>query len=68
MGDYLLKFTAPGENKVKIDSEAQVSRNDWISWAECCWNDIRETDTLNVSEGRSENDTKHICPLPAWRD
>ena len=25
--------------------------------------DIRETDTLNVAEGRGENDTKHICPL-----
>ena len=25
--------------------------------------DIRETDTLNVSEGRGEDDTKHICPL-----
>ena len=26
------------------------------------WN-VRETDTLNVAEGRSEDDTKHICPL-----
>ncbi len=61
--DYLLKFRAPGENEVKIDSEFQVSRNNWIEWAECCWMDIRETDTLNVSEGRAEDDTKHICPL-----
>lgn len=61
--DYLLKFRAPGENEVKIDSENQVSRNDWIKWAEACWDDIAETDTLNVSEGRGENDTKHICPL-----
>lgn len=63
--DYLLKFRAPGENTVPVDSEGQVSRNDWIKWAESCWpwTDIRETDTLNVSEGRGENDTKHICPL-----
>jgi DNA modification methylase len=61
--DYLLKFRAPGENAVPIDSTGQVSRNDWINWAECCWADIRETDTLNVSEGRGEEDTKHICPL-----
>lgn len=61
--DYLLKFRAPGENAVRIDSEAQVSRNNWIEWAECCWMDIRETDTLNVAEGRAEDDTKHICPL-----
>jgi DNA modification methylase len=61
--DYLLKFTAPGENAVAVDSEKQVSRNDWIAWAECCWADIRETDTLNVAAGKGENDTKHICPL-----
>lgn len=61
--DYLIKFRAPGENAVAIDSPGEVSRNDWINWAECCWTDIRETDTLNVSEGRGENDTKHICPL-----
>lgn len=61
--DYLLKFVAPGENDVPIQSPNEVSRNDWIKWAECCWDDIRETDTLNVSEGRGEDDTKHICPL-----
>lgn len=61
--DYLLKFTAPGENAVPIRSRGEVSRNDWISWAECTWGDIRETDTLNLAEGRGENDTKHICPL-----
>lgn len=61
--DYLLKFRAPGENEVPIKDPGQVSRNDWIDWAECCWADIRETDTLNVREGRSEEDVKHICPL-----
>jgi len=61
--DYLLKFCAPGENAVRIDSKGEVSRNEWIEWAECCWSDIRETDTLNVREGRGEDDTKHICPL-----
>lgn len=61
--DYLLKFRAPGENAVPIDSKGQVSRNQWIDWAECCWMDIRETDTLNVREGRGADDTKHICPL-----
>ena len=61
--DYLLKFRTPGENAVKIDAKNEVSRNDWIKWAEACWGDIQETDTLNVVEGRGENDTKHICPL-----
>lgn len=61
--DYLIKLKAPGENAVAIKSKGQVSREQWIQWAECCWMDIRETNTLNVSEGRGENDTKHICPL-----
>lgn len=61
--DYLLKFRAPGDNSTPVDTGGQVSRNDWIQWAECCWMDIRETDTLNVKEGRGDDDTKHICPL-----
>jgi len=61
--DYLLKFRAPGDNAVPVHGDGQVTRNDWIDWAECCWMDIRETDTLNVREGRGEDDTKHICPL-----
>lgn len=61
--DYLLKFRAAGENSVAINGEGEVSRNEWIQWAECCWTDIRETDTLNVKEGRGDDDTKHICPL-----
>lgn len=63
--DYLLKFRAPGENQTPIECEGQVSRNDWIEWAESCWSwhTVRETDTLNVREGRGDEDTKHICPL-----
>jgi DNA modification methylase len=41
----------------------QVSRNDWIAWAEGCWDDISETDTLNTAAAKSEDDTRHICPL-----
>lgn len=64
LGDYLLKFVVPGDNAVRIDSKGQVSRNDWIDWAESAWwSDIIETDTLNVKEGRGEDDVKHICPL-----
>jgi DNA modification methylase len=63
LGDYLIKFKAPGENAVPVVGAGQVTRNDWIEWAEGCWMDVRETDTLNVAEGRAENDTKHICPL-----
>lgn len=41
----------------------QVTRNDWIQWAECCWTDIKETDTLNTKAAKTDNDTRHICPL-----
>lgn len=61
--DYLIKFRAPGENAVPIDAKGQISRNEWIQWAEGTWMDIRETNTLNVKEGKGEDDTKHICPL-----
>jgi DNA modification methylase len=61
--DYLIKFRKPGTNEVPIDSEGQVSRNDWIAWAEGCWDDIHETDTLNTAAAKSDDDTRHICPL-----
>jgi len=61
--DYLIKFRAPGDNAVPINTKQQVSREEWIEWAECCWKDIKETDTLNVKDGRGKDDTKHICPL-----
>lgn len=63
LGDYLIKFRAAGVNEVAVDSEEQVSRNDWIEWAECCWWNIKETDTLNTRNAKSEEDVKHICPL-----
>ena len=63
IADYLIKFTAPGENEVPIDAKGDVSRNNWIDWAEPAWMDIRETDTFNTDEGKGEEDTRHICPL-----
>jgi DNA modification methylase len=61
--DYLIKFRKPGENAVPINATGQVSRNDWIAWAEGCWDDIHETDTLNTAAAKSDDDTRHICPL-----
>lgn len=61
-GDYLIKFIVPGLNQVPICSK-EISREDWIDWAEASWSDIRETDTLNTAAAKGENDTKHICPL-----
>lgn len=61
--DYLIKFRKSGDNETPIDAAGEVSRNDWIDWAEGCWSDIQETDTLNTAAAKSEDDTKHICPL-----
>lgn len=61
--DYLLKFNAPGENVIPVDADGDVSRNDWIAWAEAFWDDISETDTLNLRGTKGDGDTKHICPL-----
>ena len=63
LGDYVLKFRVPGDNATPIDTEGEVSRNDWIKWAEACWDDINETDTLNTAAAKSEDDLRHICPL-----
>lgn len=74
LADYLIKFRAPGENEVPIATKKapdglkmvykdEVSRNQWIQWAESHWTDIDQTDTLNVREGRGKDDTRHICPL-----
>lgn len=61
--DYLIKFRKPGENQTPINAKGQVSRNNWIAWAEGCWDDIIETDTLNTAAAKSDDDTRHICPL-----
>ena len=62
--DYLIKFTAPGDNAIPINNSGEVTRNEhWVKWAEGCWSDIDQFDTLNVEEARGKDDTKHICPL-----
>jgi len=65
LSDYIIKFLVPGENEHRLSGAEEITRNEWIQWAEGYWDwhNIRETDTLNVAEGRGEDDTKHICPL-----
>ncbi|MGH3500398.1 MAG: DNA-methyltransferase [Nocardioidaceae bacterium] len=59
--DYLLLFRKPGTNAVSISSD--VDNETWISWAEAIWDDIKETDTLNVRVAREDADERHLCPL-----
>lgn len=63
LADYIIKFRAPGDNDKKVDERGEVSRNDWIEWAESFWYGIKETATLNTLNAKDEGDTKHICPL-----
>lgn len=59
--DYVLIFRKPGENAVPIRSD--VDNDTWINWAEAIWDDIRETNTLNVRLAREADDERHLCPL-----
>lgn len=61
MADYILIFRKPGENKVAIKPD--ITNDEWIKWARPIWTGIRETDTLQFREARSEDDTLHLCPL-----
>jgi len=61
--DYVLIFRKPGENPIPVLND--LSNEEWIQWAKpiWLWDGIRESDTLNVAEARSEEDERHICPL-----
>ena len=61
LADYVLIFRAPGENKRPIRPD--ITNDEWIEWARPIWYGIRESDTLNVVEARSDDDERHICPL-----
>lgn len=68
MADYVLFFRKPGENLVPVthddrDPLAALTNDEWISWARPIWYGIRESDTLQVAEGRDDDDERHICPL-----
>ncbi len=61
LADYILVFRKPGENSAAIHPD--LTNDEWIEWARPIWYNIRESDTLNVAEGRSTQDERHIAPL-----
>lgn len=61
LADYIAVFRKPGTNAVPIHPD--IDNNEWIEWARPIWYGIRESDTLNVREGRANDDDRHICPL-----
>ena len=61
LADYILVFRKPGENEIPIHPD--ITNEDWIEWARPIWYGIRESETLNTSEARNEEDDRHICAL-----
>jgi len=63
--DQVLLFKAPGENAIPVEpvKNGEIDNETWIEWAHGIWVGIRETDTLQVAEGRGADDEKHVCPL-----
>ena len=76
--DYILQFKKPGDNATPIKAGARdnkgagwITNDEWIEWAAPVWyrksdyypGGIRETDVLNVSIARENEDERHLCPL-----
>lgn len=61
LADYILVFRKPGDNVVPIQPD--LSNEEWIEWARPIWYGIRESDVLQVAQGRADEDERHICPL-----
>jgi DNA modification methylase len=61
LADYILVFRKPGDNPIPVKPD--ITNNEWIEWARPIWYGIKETDTLNVTEARENEDERHICPL-----
>ena len=61
LADYILIFRKPGEPEHVIHPD--ISNEEWITWAHPVWYGLRESDTLNTAEARTERDEKHIAPL-----
>ena len=61
LADFIVLFKKPGEPRNKIVPD--VSRNEWIEWANGVWVGVREGNTLNVRGTKADKDEKHICPM-----
>jgi len=63
--DQVLIFKKPGENAVPIRpvDNGELDNETWIEWANGIWLGIHESDTLQHSGARDNDDEKHICPL-----
>ena len=64
MADYLLVFRKPGQNAVPVEHRREDFPVElWQQWASPVWQDIQQSNTLNVRMAREAQDERHICPL-----
>ncbi len=61
LADFILVFRKPGQNAVPV--QPNIDNNEWIEWARPIWYGIKESDTLQYRQARSEVAEGHICPL-----
>jgi len=62
--DEVLTFRKPGENPERVGhTKEEMPLQVWQRWAEPIWDDIDQSDTLNVRAAREERDEAHLCPL-----
>jgi hypothetical protein len=73
--DYICTFRKPDKNAEPIEGPFEFFAGDgfshtgnysidvWQRYASPVWMDIRQSNTLNAAEGRSEKDERHVCPL-----
>lgn len=62
--DYVVSFRKPGEN---VDPVSHTPEEFpvllWQQLASPCWNDIKQSNTLNRKLAREDDDERHIAPL-----
>ena len=62
--DYIVTMRKPGDNEELIPHTHENFPVDvWQQYASPVWMDIRQSDTLQHTSARAEQDEKHICPL-----
>jgi DNA modification methylase len=59
--DYVVVMRTPGKNDRPVRSD--ITQEEWIAWAQPVWDDVRETDVLDVGEALETDDERHLCPL-----
>lgn len=64
MPDYLLVFRKDGDNSKPITHTPEdFPVSQWQEWASPVWMTVDQTNVLNVTAARAEQDEKHLCPL-----